>query len=182
MNNDLPKPLSSAPWWLVLLQGIASILVGIAVLVSPGGAMILLVRLLGWYWLIKGIFSLTAIFHPEANDHRGWLIVNGLLGILAGFVVLDHPLLSALIVPATLVTLVGFAGVVIGINDLIAAFRGAGLGMALLGGLSIILGAALLGNTWVGVAVLPMLIGLSELIGGVAAFFLAFRLRSDQAR
>src|SRR6187402_3039459 len=100
MNTEPAKFPSSVPWWLVLLQGIASILVGILILSSPGTALILLVRLLGWYWLIKGIFSLTAIFHPDARAHRGWLIVDSVLGILAGLIVLDHPLLSAVFVPA----------------------------------------------------------------------------------
>ena len=83
--------------------------------------MIVLVRLLGWYWLIKGIFSLTAIFNPEAKAHRGWLIFNSALGIIAGFAVLDHPLVSAVFVPSILITFVGAVGVLIGV-DLVTAF------------------------------------------------------------
>jgi uncharacterized membrane protein HdeD (DUF308 family) len=181
MTTDISKVLSSAPWWLVLLQSLLSILVGILVLIAPGGALIVFVRLLGWYWLIKGIFSLTAVFHPEAKTHRGWLILNSLLGIFAGFAVLDHPLLSAVFVPAMLVTFIGIAGVIIGVNDLVAAFRGAGWSMALLGILSIVAGGALLGNTLIGVALLPYFIGIAELVGGVGAFFLAFKLRSTQS-
>jgi uncharacterized membrane protein HdeD (DUF308 family) len=180
MNTENSKPASSVPWWLVLLQGVASILVGIMVLASPGTALIVLVRLLGWYWLIKGIFSLTAIFHPEAKAHRGWLILDSVLGIVAGFIVLDHPLISAVFVPAMLVVFIGIAGIFIGVNDFVAALRGAGWGMGLLGVLSIVLGVALLGNTMVGVTVLPLVIGISELVGGVAACFVAFRLRSAQ--
>ena len=71
MNADPSKSLSSVPWWLVLLPGLLSILVGCVVLASPGSALVVLVRLLGWYWLMKGIFSLTAIFHPQAQ--ASWL-------------------------------------------------------------------------------------------------------------
>jgi uncharacterized membrane protein HdeD (DUF308 family) len=181
MNTELTKSHFPVPWWLVLLQSLLSILVGVLVLMVPGGALIVLVRMLGWYWLIKGIFSLTAVFHPEAKAHRGWLLLNSLIGILAGFMVLDHPVLSAVFVPSMLVTLIGVAGLIIGINDLMASFRGAGWGMALLGILSIVLGAVLLGNTLIGVAVLPYIIGIAELVGGVTAFFIAFQLRSAQA-
>ena len=111
MTTDHSKSLSAVPWWLVLLQGIASIFVGLLVLLKPGVAMIVLVRLLGWYWLIKGIFSLTAIFNPEAKAHRGWLIFNSALGIIAGLAVLDHPLASAVFVPSILITFVGAVGV-----------------------------------------------------------------------
>ncbi len=180
MNNVTSKAISSVPWWLVLIQSILSIFVGILVLASPGSAIILLVRLLGWYWLIKGIFSLTAIFHPDAKEHRGWLIFNGVLGIVAGLAVLDHPLFSALFVPAVLVTFLGIIGMLIGVNDLIAAFRGAGWGMALLGVLSLVLGGLLLCNTLVGVVLLLWIIGIAELIGGAFAFFFAFRLLSIQ--
>jgi uncharacterized membrane protein HdeD (DUF308 family) len=176
--NTAPKSLSAVPWWLILLQGVLSILVGVMLLTAPGVAMIVLVRLLGLYWLIKGIFSLTAIFHPEAKAHRGWLIFNSLLGILAGFVVLDHPLISAVLVPAVLVTLIGIAGLLIGFNDLFASFRGAGWGMGLLGVVSVLLGCALLFNTLIGVALFPYFIGIVELAGGLAALIVAFKLRA----
>jgi uncharacterized membrane protein HdeD (DUF308 family) len=140
--------------------------------------MIALVRLLGWYWLIKGIFSFTAVFHPEAKSHRGWLIFNSVLGIVAGIAVLDHPLISAIFVPAVLVTLIAIAGLLIGFNDLFAAFRGAGWSMGLLGIVSVLIGAALLGNTVIGVAVLPYVIGVIEVVGGLIAFVVAFILRS----
>jgi uncharacterized membrane protein HdeD (DUF308 family) len=181
MNTSSAKPLSSIPWWLVLLQGILSVLVGILLLTSPGVAVLVLVRLLGWYWLIKGIFSLTAVFHPEAKAHRGWLIFNSVLGIVAGIVVLDHPLISAIFVPAVVVTIIGIAGLLIGFNDLFAAFRGAGWSMGLLGVISILLGGALLFNTVIGVALLPYFIGVVEVLGGLIAFVVALKLRAAPA-
>jgi uncharacterized membrane protein HdeD (DUF308 family) len=182
MNPDHSKSLSAIPWWLVLIQAVASILVGLMVLLWPGTAIIVLVRLLGWYWLIKGIFSLTAIFNPETKAHRGWLIFNSVLGIIAGLAVLDHPLLAAVFVPSVLITFVGVAGVLIGVNDLLAAFRGGGWGVGALGLISLGLGIVLLGNTMFGVAVLPWIIGITELLGGIIAFFFAFRLLGVQAR
>ncbi len=181
MTSQITKPPSLVPWWLVLLQGILSIIVGIFALTTPGTAMIVFVRLLGWYWLIKGIFSFTATFHPEAKSHRGWLIVNGLIGVIAGFAVLDHPLLSAVFVPAVLVTFIGIAGLLIGFNDLLAAIRGAGWSMGLLGILSIVLGGALLANTVIGVALLPYFIGIAELAGGLVAIVFAFGMRTSPA-
>ncbi len=176
MTASTPRP--GIPWWLILLQGVLSLIVGFALLTTPGAAMVVLVRILGWAWLIKGIFSLTAIFHPEAQDHRFWLVVNGLLGIAAGFAVLEHPLFAAVLVPAVVVTVIGVAGLLIGLNDLLAAVRGAGWGVGVVGVLTIGLGAALLGNTLVGVAALPFLLGSLELIAGIAALCFAFRLRS----
>ena len=95
---------------------------------------------------------------------------------------LDHPLISAVFVPAVLVTFIGIAGLLIGFNDLFASFRGAGWGMGLLGVISVLLGGALLFNTLIGVAVLPYFIGAVELVGGLAAFVIAFKLRTASTR
>ena len=182
MNTDLPKALSSVPWWLVLLQGLVSLLVGFLLITAPGNTIMMLVRLLGWYWLIKGIFSLTAVFHPATRDHRGWLIFNSLLGIAAGLVVLDHPVISAVFVPAVIVTIVSIAGLLIGFNDLVAAYRGAGWAMGFLGIVSVLLGTALLFNTVIGVLILPYVIGGVEIGGGLVALILAFKLRAATLR
>jgi hypothetical protein len=96
--------------------------------------------------------------------------------------VLDHPLISAVFVPAVLVTFIGIAGLLIGLNDLFASFRGAGWGMGLLGVISVLLGGGLLFNTLIGVAVLPYFIGGVELVGGVAAFVIAFKMRTASVR
>lgn len=172
--------INAAPWWLVLFQGLLSIFIGVMLLAKPGMAVLVIVRVLGWYWLIKGIFALASIFNPEAKSHRGLLVLNGIIGVLAGFAVLDHPVISALFIPSVLVTFIGIAGVFIGANELVAAFRGAGFGMAMLGLTSIILGGLLLGNTLLSVAILVYILGFTELVGGIVAFFAAFGLRSAQ--
>jgi uncharacterized membrane protein HdeD (DUF308 family) len=96
--------------------------------------------------------------------------------------VLDHPLTSAVFVPAVLVTFIGIAGLLIGFTDLFASFRGAGWGMGPLGVSSVLLGGALLFNTLIGVALMPYLLGVVELVGGLVAFFVAFKLRTRPAR
>jgi uncharacterized membrane protein HdeD (DUF308 family) len=108
------------------------------------------------------------------------LVVAGCFGYfalgLAGFAVLDHPLISAAFVPAVLVTFVGVAGVFIGVNDLFAAFRGGGLAVGLLGVVSLLLGGVVLANTLIGIAIFPYVIGITELAGGSVIFFLAFKM------
>src|SRR5690606_8826777 len=47
------------PWWVVLLQGIVGVLVGLALLVTPAIATMALVQLVGLYWFVAGIFALV---------------------------------------------------------------------------------------------------------------------------
>jgi uncharacterized membrane protein HdeD (DUF308 family) len=68
-----------------------------------------------------------------------------------------------------------------GIIQLIEAFRGGGWGPGIIGGLSIVFGFLLLANTWAATLVLPWVLGVFLLIGGVFAIFMSFRLRRATA-
>ena len=93
------------PWWLVLLEGLASLIIGIYLIASPIATTIILVRLLGWYWLFLGITTIATIFMDKTNWI--WRAISGMLGILAGLAVIGHPFLSALLVPEIFVIIVG---------------------------------------------------------------------------
>lgn len=58
------------------------------------------------------------------SSNWGWKLFAGILGIVAGIIILQHPLWSVLLVPATLVVLLGITGILIGIVKLIQAFQG----------------------------------------------------------
>jgi len=107
----------------------------------------------------------------------------GIIGIFAGWVVLDNPLWSAVLVPTTFVWLLGLQGIVIGIISLIEAFRGAGWGAGILGAISIILGAVLLGNAFSNAVMTALVVawvgGIFAIVGGIAAIVMAFRVRKE---
>lgn len=169
------KQEALVPWWAVLIQGIAAIIMGLLLLIKPVGTIVILVQFLGIYWFIEGIISIVRIFIDRTA--WGWKLFAGIIGILAGLAIIQYPLWSALLVPTTLVWLFGFFGILIGIMALIQAFQGAGWGEGILGVLSILLGILLLFNPIVGVAALPFFLGILGLVGGVAAVIMAFRLK-----
>src|SRR5919112_1147090 len=83
------------PWWLVLLEGIIAALVGLLLLVAPAGGLIVLVEVFGFYLLIGGVFRIASIFVDASS--WGWKLLVGILGIVvAGIVVVDHPVWSAI--------------------------------------------------------------------------------------
>ena len=167
------------PWWLVLLEGIFAAIFGVLMLVAPGGTLIFLVQVLGFYLLIGGILRLVSIFLNRSL--WGLKLTLGILGILAGIAVLQHPLWSAVAIPTYIVYIVGFLAIFEGIGGLIHAFQGGGWGAGILGILLIIFGLILLFNAWIGVAVLPFVLGGFMLAGGVAAIVVSFNLRSSPA-
>ena len=165
----------SVPWWLVLLQGIAGVIIGLLLLIYPAKTTVFLVQFLGIYWFVGGIFGIVSLFID--STHWGWKLFSGLLGIIAGILILQHPLWSTVLVPTTLVIILGIEGLIIGIVNLIQAFRGGGWGIGILGALSIVFGLVLLANIFVSALVLPYVAGAFGVIGGIIAIVYAFKLK-----
>jgi len=163
------------PWWLILIQGIFSVLIGLLLLISPGVTTIVLIQFLGFYWLIGGIFGIVSIFIDSSL--WGWKLFAGILGILAGLLIIQNPLWSTLIVPSTLVIILGIEGMIIGLVSLIQAFSGGGWGVGILGALSILFGLLLVTNPLIGAATLVIVLGILGLAGGIIAIIYAFQAR-----
>ena len=73
------------PWWVVLIEGIFSLILGIFLITTSGMTTVFLVTVLGFYWLIRGIFSLVAIFIGKTGIHWGWLLFSGIGAIFYSF-------------------------------------------------------------------------------------------------
>src|SRR5690242_17039063 len=165
------------PWWIILVEGIFALIFGLFLLTAPFATSVFAVTVLGFYWLIRGIFAIIEIFLPGRSIHWGWLLFFGILGILAGLAVLRHPLYATALVGTVLILFLGFDGIVMGIMGIVRAFMGGGWGTGILGVLSVILGAFLLVNVWVATLALPIVLGVCMLIGGIVAIVFAFRVR-----
>ena len=176
--SDVSVPIAQTqeiPWWLILIQGIFAVLIGLLLVISPGVTTFVLIQFLGFYWLISGIFGIVSIFIDSSL--WGWKLFAGILGILAGIAIIQNPLWSTLIVPSTLVIILGVEGIIIGVVKLIQAFSGGGWGVGILGALSILFGILLVANPLVGAATLVILLGILGLVGGISAIIYAFRVR-----
>ncbi len=171
------QDLKAFPWWLVLLQGIAALILGVLLLISPGVTTLILIQVLGIYWLIDGIFSLVRIFLKNTEIHWGWLLARGILGILAGIIVVRNPLWSTVLIPTVLVIILGVQGIIGGAIGLVQAFKGGGWGAGILGALGFIFGIILILNPLMGAVVLPWVVGIWAIIGGIVALVVAFKIR-----
>jgi uncharacterized membrane protein HdeD (DUF308 family) len=133
------------------------------------------------YWLIQGTFTLIAMF----IDHSawGWKLFIGILGILAGVVVMRHPIASAVELPMLLILLLGIQGVIAGIVSLVMAFKGGGWGAGILGAISIIFGIFLIVNfaTLSMVVAFYWIAAILALIVGVVQIVHAFQQRKASA-
>ena len=154
------------PWWLVLIEAILLIVIGIFLLVNPYQTFVM-IWVLGIYWLVRGIFQLVSLLW----DRRmwGWKIFAGILGLIAGWIVIQNPVTSAVVLGQFTVWMLAFIALFFGISDLVSAFKGAGWVKAVLGVISIILAVLLMTNSMAATASLPWVIGVSGDSGRPAA-------------
>ena len=162
-------------WWLVLIEGIVALIVGVLLLTSPLRTTMFLIQVLGWFWLISGVFELISLIFDRTR--WGWKLFTGIIGILAGLIIVTQPLMATILVPATLVWVIGFLGIFFGVTLLIRAFRGGGWGAGILGVLSIILGLLLLMRPLAAALALPWVFGIFAIAGGILAIVAAFQVR-----
>jgi uncharacterized membrane protein HdeD (DUF308 family) len=164
------------PWWIPLIEGIALIIVGVLLFTNTAATTLVLVQVLGIYWLIAGIMELISLF----VDRSAWglKLFGGIVGIWAGLAILNHPIGGALALGFSLVIILGILALVMGVINIIQAFRGAGWGIGLMGVINIIFGVILLGNSLIATATLPWVLGGFAIVGGIVAIVMAFRLKT----
>ena len=177
-TSEAAASVPGNPWWIILIEGIFALIFGIFLITAPGATSVFLVTVLGFYFLIRGIFSIIEIFIPNTGTHWGWLLCMGILGIIAGMVVLRHPIYATVFVGTLLILIVAIDALLMGILGLIRAFTGAGWGPGILGVLSIIIAIFLFANLWVAIQALPIILGVCMIVGGIAAIFFSFNVRS----
>jgi uncharacterized membrane protein HdeD (DUF308 family) len=165
-----------------LIAGILAVIVGAVLLWAPAktkvDAYLVLVAVLGLYWLIEGILDLVSLF----VDHSawGWKLFTGIISIMAGGYILMYPIAAGVALPRIFVLVLGIWGLMQGIVLLIMAFRGAGWAAGLLGALGVILGITLILNysvTGMGLAMI-WTAAVTGVILGIALIVQAFRQRS----
>lgn len=172
----------ASDWGLVLLQGIAAFILGIFLISAPAATLIVLATFIGAYWLIAGILSIVRIFTGTNKAHWVWALFAGTIGILAGLIVLRHPLYSAILGPAVLIAVLGVMGLIMGAINLVRGLTGDGAGTFFIGVFDAILGLILLGSPVVAATFLPIVAGILALIGGATMIIVSFTLREPSKR
>ena len=169
----------SSNWWALALRGLAGILLGMLAFSWPAITVAAVVTLFGLYALMDGVFSIIAALRGvRENERWGWMLVEGIAGVLAGLVALFMPLLGAI----ALVWIIALWAIVTGALEMGAAFRlrkiieGEWM-LMLVGVLSLALGLLIVLQPTVGFAVIATWIGAYALVAGSVTLVLAFRVR-----
>ena len=80
-------------WWTLVLRGVVAVLFGLAALFWPGKTLFVLILFFGAYTLVDGVFVIVG---GIMDSSRRWLLlIEGVLGVVAGLILLARPDLGA---------------------------------------------------------------------------------------
>lgn len=165
-------------WWVLAIAGVVSILFGVMALVWPGITLLTLVWLFGAFVFATGIAELVAFVRAMRDGQVWWThLVLGIISIVAGLYILANPGLSAL----TLVFVIAFWAIVLGLFEVISAFVTGQFLWMIAGVVGILFGLLLLTNPVAGALAYLVVIGVFAIIRGVLLLVQAFRVPSRAA-
>jgi uncharacterized membrane protein HdeD (DUF308 family) len=164
---------------MFLFRGIAAVLFGVIALVWPKLTLSALVLVFGVFAVISGITAVVAAL--RSTDIPGWglLLLQGILGILAGAIALVFPGITAL---AFLYLLAAWA-IITGILEVIAPLSfpmstGRAILMVLAGVVSAIFGILIAAQPAAGLLAVVWLIGVYAIVYGIMYIVVYFESRS----
>ncbi|MFF0855173.1 HdeD family acid-resistance protein [Streptomyces sp. NPDC003280] len=170
--------LSRAAWQVVLGTGIASLVLGVLVLVWPGPSLLVAGVLFGLYLVAGGVFQLAAAFGTHRRTSlRVLAFVSGALSVLLGLFCFRGPMQSTLL----LALWIGIGWVVRGITQTLAAASDSGMPargwQIFLGIVTFAAGVVLIDSPLTSVAVLTLVAGWWLVVVGIVEIVTAVRVR-----
>jgi uncharacterized membrane protein HdeD (DUF308 family) len=183
MNSSTsPAPASglnvfAAQWGWLAVRGIAAVIFGILAFAWPGLTIMSLTIMWGAYAMVDGRCALIYGGAGGGARRRAYVII-GLIGVLAGLCAFFWPGVTAI----TLVMIIGFWAVAIGIFEIIYAIQYRAVSahpwvIGLSGVLSAIAGGYILMYPGAGALSLIWLIGIYAIAYGTLMFIAAIQLR-----
>jgi uncharacterized membrane protein HdeD (DUF308 family) len=169
----------AANWWALALRGLVAVLFGLLTFFVPGMTLAVLVILFGAYALVDGVFNFIAFF--KVRSHHWALLVEGVLGLIAGVLTFAWPAITAIV----LLYVIAFWAIFTGIFEIIAGIRLRKVItnewlLLLMGAVSLLFGLFILFAPGAGALAIVLWIGAYALVSGVFLLALAFRLRGHR--
>ena len=79
-------------WWVGLLEGLVSILAGVAAILFPGMAAITLVFLIAIWAIITGLLEIVAAIRLRREIDNEWMLgLSGVVSLIAGVIMIINP-------------------------------------------------------------------------------------------
>lgn len=99
-------------WGLFLFEGIVLVILGVLAVLAPVIASVAATIFFGWILLFSGIVGLITTFRARQAPGFWWSLLSGILGIVAGGLLLFRPLLGTFSLTAVLIAFLFVEGII----------------------------------------------------------------------
>ncbi|MFD1295007.1 HdeD family acid-resistance protein [Lutibacter holmesii] len=175
--------LGSALIKFITFKGIILLVTGIVLLVFPRTTLATLIFVLGVYWLIDGVSTIVSSFRARKYQSSwGWSLFTGILGAVAGLVVLSKPMLSSVLTTSFLMWFLGVSAIIYGFSGLFTGLKlpkGNRKSSMIWGGIfSILFGVILISSPYLSALTIVYTIGVIAIIGGISILYVGSKMKN----
>ena len=181
MTMTMPQVSTlTSNWWALALRGAVSILLGLVAFTMPGITVTALVYVFGLYAFVEGVLAIMAAIRGiHEHDRWGWMLIEGIVCIVAAVAAFLMPGVGAL----AIVYLVAAWAIITGVLEIAAGIKLRkiieGEWMLILAGvLGLVLGFYIASRPAAGVLLLATWLGIYAIFAGILTIMLAFRIRN----
>ena len=184
MNTIKQVKKAARHWWVVLLQGLLFLILGIIFVMSPGETLFTLIKILAFYWLLSGAFTIVSATAGEYKGSRVWGFLAGIVSLFAGIFMLAYPYVAYevttvfwIYIFATACVLYGILQVIEGTSIRKNAGKDWAWGNLLLGIFNIFFGLTLFIFPLAAAVAYVWIAGIMAILGGLALLWTSYRLK-----
>ncbi len=175
-------------WWVVGLQGLAALVLGLSLLFRPEGTAAFFWVAVGLYLFFYGTSTLfNALFHRRLHRSR-WQWLGGLLSAIGGLVAISNPMAGFYLTAAVLSYVVGIAAIISGLTHFARIRQSDQRGVRrivwsilIAGAFKIGFGILIMARPLGASVFLLQFLGAWAVLGGLVLLFMAYRLRRSVA-
>ena len=167
-------------WRLFLIEGIVLVILGLLAILVPPIASLAVTILLGWLFLVSGVFGLISSFWARGAPGFWWSLLSAVLTIVVGVLLLGWPIAGVLSLTYLLIAfffIEGVASIMFAIEHRRELTDG-WVWMLLSGIVTLVLGGIILaGLPGTAAWALGLLVGIDMVFGGSALLAIALAAR-----
>lgn len=172
----------SKNWWVLLVNGIIALLLGLFAVFSPQDTLVTLAKYFGFLVILAGvILGIGVVIRMQKKEPYNWLLIEAIIIIILGAIILLYTEQTLMI----FAIIIGIWAITMGILQfmILASIKDEieNKSIILINAIiTLAFGIALFFNPFAGMKIFTILIGIAALIMGVMMIMVAFNVKKIQ--